>query len=112
MNGGQRPVWYFAHVQDDLNLGILCMFEGTFSLDAVRIKVLFFHCISHIEQLRLRKSVHMLPQVNVCCVLYHGLGTLAPFCTRQITFVTSCSLCYTQKSLKSKRNQWELILSF
>ena len=25
---------YFAHTQDDLNLHILCMFKGTFSLDA------------------------------------------------------------------------------
>ena len=30
MNGEQRPGWYFAHVQDDLNLHILRMFEGTF----------------------------------------------------------------------------------
>ena len=30
MSGEQRP----AHVQDDLNLCILRMFEGTFSLDA------------------------------------------------------------------------------
>ena len=34
MNTEQRTEWYFAHVQDDLNLGILCMFKGTFSLDA------------------------------------------------------------------------------
>ena len=26
----------FAHAQDDLNLSILCMFEGTFSLDAAQ----------------------------------------------------------------------------
>ena len=32
---------YFACPQDDLNLCILCMFEGTFSLDAVHIKVSF-----------------------------------------------------------------------
>ena len=25
---------YFAHAQDELNLRILCMFEGTFSFDA------------------------------------------------------------------------------
>ena len=34
MNGEQRPRWYFAHSKDDLNLRILRMFEGTFSLDA------------------------------------------------------------------------------
>ena len=33
MNGEQRPGCYFAHAQDDLNLHILRMFEGTFSLD-------------------------------------------------------------------------------
>ena len=38
MNGEQRPGWDFArHVQDDLTLQILRMFEGTFSLDMARI---------------------------------------------------------------------------
>ena len=37
MNGEQRSGWYFGHVQDDLNLLILCLFEGTFSLDVVQI---------------------------------------------------------------------------
>ena len=32
MNEEQRPGWYFTHAQDDLNLLILRMFEGTFSL--------------------------------------------------------------------------------
>ena len=31
-NGEQRPGWYFAHAQDDLNLRILCMYEGIFYL--------------------------------------------------------------------------------
>ena len=31
------PGWYFAHVQADLNLRILRMLEGTFSLDAVQL---------------------------------------------------------------------------
>ena len=30
MNGEQRPKLYFAHVQDDLNLHISCMFKDTF----------------------------------------------------------------------------------
>ena len=30
--GEQRPGWYFAHAQDDLNLHILHMFKGTFLL--------------------------------------------------------------------------------
>ena len=30
INGQQRPGWYFAHVQADMNLRILHMFEGTF----------------------------------------------------------------------------------
>ena len=34
MHGEQRPGCYFAHAHDDLNLRILRMFEGTFSLDA------------------------------------------------------------------------------
>ena len=34
MNGERRPVWYLAHAQDDPNLRILRMFEGTFSLEA------------------------------------------------------------------------------
>ena len=34
MNGDQRPGRYFAHMQDYLNLSILCMLEGNFSLDA------------------------------------------------------------------------------
>ena len=40
MNGGQRPKWYFAHTLDDLNLRILRMFEGIFSLDAVNIIII------------------------------------------------------------------------
>ena len=35
INGEQRPGWYFAHGQDDLNLDILHMFEGTFSLNSL-----------------------------------------------------------------------------
>ena len=33
MTGEQRFGRYFAHVQDDLNLRILCVFKGTFLLD-------------------------------------------------------------------------------
>ena len=36
MNGEQMSGWYFAHVQDYLNLCILRMFEGSFSLDMAR----------------------------------------------------------------------------
>ena len=31
------PGWVFAHSEDDLNVCILRMFEGMFSLDAVHI---------------------------------------------------------------------------
>ena len=31
MTGEQMPGWYIAHAQDNLNLRILRMFEGTFS---------------------------------------------------------------------------------
>ena len=40
MNGEHSRGWYFAHVQDYLNLLILRMLEGTFSHDAV-------HSLSH-----------------------------------------------------------------
>ena len=33
LNKEQRPWWYFAHEQDDLNLRVFRMFEITFSLD-------------------------------------------------------------------------------
>ena len=42
MNGEQRPGWYFTHVQDDLNLCILYMLEGTSSLGAAQIIVHLF----------------------------------------------------------------------
>ena len=32
MDGEQKPVWYFAHAQDDLNQRMLRMFERIFSL--------------------------------------------------------------------------------
>ena len=37
INGEQRPGWYFAHAQDDLNLRILRMFDDTFLLYAAHI---------------------------------------------------------------------------
>ena len=37
INGEQRPGWYFAHVQDDLNVGILRIFEGLVSLEVLYI---------------------------------------------------------------------------
>ena len=40
--GKQRPWWYFMHMQDDLNLRILCMFDGPFSHDAVFFFFFFF----------------------------------------------------------------------
>ena len=41
INGEQRPSSYFVHVQDDLNLHILHIFKGTFSLE----KAYMFHLI-------------------------------------------------------------------
>ena len=35
-NGEQRPRWYFAHAQDDLNVHTLRMLQDTFSLDVVQ----------------------------------------------------------------------------
>ena len=40
-NGEQMPDCGFAHVQDDVNLHILCMFKGAFSLDAVLLVIAF-----------------------------------------------------------------------
>ena len=37
MNAEQKPGWYFAHAQDDLNLRILRIFEVSFSLDAAHL---------------------------------------------------------------------------
>ena len=37
MNGEQKPRWYFAHAQDDLNLSILRTIEDTFSLDTAHL---------------------------------------------------------------------------
>ena len=33
------PGWYFAHAQDDLNLRLLHMFEGTFSADDAHLSL-------------------------------------------------------------------------
>ena len=37
MNGEQSPGWYFAHPQDDLNLSISGMHDGTFSPGATHM---------------------------------------------------------------------------
>ena len=37
MNWEQNPGWYFAHAQDNLNLFILHMLEGTFWLDVAQM---------------------------------------------------------------------------
>ena len=39
MNREQRPGWYFAHAQVYLNMRILRMFEGTFSLNLAQIVI-------------------------------------------------------------------------
>ena len=36
-DGEQIPRYYFPHVQDDLNLHIVYMFEGTFLLDTAHM---------------------------------------------------------------------------
>ena len=54
MNEEQRPERYAPYAQDGLNLHILCMFEGTFLLDAAHMisyiyqafPCLFPHCIN------------------------------------------------------------------
>ena len=37
------PGYNFAHVQDDVNPLVLCMFEDTFSHDAAHLFVFFLH---------------------------------------------------------------------
>ena len=37
MNGGQRSRWYFVHVQDDLNLHVMRMFQNTFLFDMAHL---------------------------------------------------------------------------
>ena len=37
INKEQRPGWYFAHEQDDLNMRILRIFKKSFSLDAAQL---------------------------------------------------------------------------
>ena len=39
MNGEQSPRRYFTHAHDDLNLLILPMFKGTFTLDIAHIQI-------------------------------------------------------------------------
>ena len=53
MNGEQRPGWYFAHAQADLDLHSLGMLKDTFSLDA-----------SHLLFWRLSFSASVLPHCN------------------------------------------------
>ena len=59
MNGEQRPGWYFARAQaqDGLNLRILHMFEGTFSLDAAHFSTDYHSYVSvntHSHNIRLQ----------------------------------------------------------
>ena len=42
MSGEQRPGYYFAHAQDDLNLHVLRKYEGNFSFSAQNQP----HCLS------------------------------------------------------------------
>ena len=54
MSGEQKPEWYFVHVHDDLNLHILCMFEGTFSHGVA-------HLIAHIT-----RQFWFCPETTLC----------------------------------------------
>ena len=51
---GERILGYFAHGQDDLNLRILPMFEGTFSLDAAQV----MSCLSFFSN-RFRDTIEL-----------------------------------------------------
>ena len=96
MNGEQRPGWYFAHAQDDPNLRILCMFEGTFSLDAAHMtshheskqqpynqqqavsERLYVFGHNNKRQTKSRKSVRIGRTYN-CTISYdHGLMDFSP----------------------------------
>ena len=47
MNGDQMPGWNFAHAQYDLNLCILHMFEGSFSLGVGQVSLTLFLIAFH-----------------------------------------------------------------
>ena len=44
MCGDQKLGRYYTHMQDDLNLHILCMFEGTLSLAIAHINCIDISC--------------------------------------------------------------------
>ena len=48
INGEQRSGRYFAQLQDDLNLQILCMFGGMFSLVVAHIYIHVYTCMAFI----------------------------------------------------------------
>ena len=51
MNGEQRPKWYFTRAPDDLNLRIMRMFEGSFSLDATQLMINCWFNIKNLQSL-------------------------------------------------------------
>ena len=87
MNGEQGPRWYFAHVQDDLNLHILCMFEGTFSQDVAQI---MFH-------------------VTNCCFVVL-LVALCQNCTDKSN--DPFKICLFHRQMFKHQNNWARILTF
>ena len=50
MHGEQKTWWYFVHAYKNLNLRILRMLEGIFSLDAVNILSLVLCILQEINK--------------------------------------------------------------
>ena len=65
MNEEQRPGWYFVHSQVDLNLCILRVFDGNFSLHAAQCKIVFCFCWRNLGRKNL-KCVSKCIQWNLC----------------------------------------------
>ena len=70
MNGEQRPGWYFAHAQDDLNRRILCLFKGTFSFDAAHIVFIFVFVYTRSIHMKWRYWVYAVRFTNSYFIVY------------------------------------------
>ena len=65
MNCEQRPEGYFAPVQDDLNMHILRMFEGTFSFDEAQFCFSFVEGPWQRKRSRTPKEQHLLSSSSI-----------------------------------------------
>ena len=66
---GTKVRWYNAHAQDDLNLCVMRMFKGTFSLDVAQIVVLLRYILLYSRKVL---NNHCLTEI-IWPMLYYGL---------------------------------------